>query len=148
MERMDNEFNLDFDQIVRTVRNAEVVTFRFVTVPQRLLIDNRCNELDGPLLKLVPKAANAEERFKSLKVLRPRFRLPEKISAIWWPRYIDSLVEFGVWDAIIDRVSGTGFTAAPEQARLLLSELRAIERGEHANAIAGEGYRTLWPAVR
>lgn len=145
---MDNEFNLDIGEIIRTVRRSEVVTFRFVTVPQRLLIDNRTNEIDGPLLKLVPKAANAEERFKSLKMLRPRFKLPEKISAIWWPRYIDSLAGTGIWDAIVDRLEATGFTESPEQARLLFSELVAMERGEISNAIAGEGYKTLWPATR
>lgn len=145
---MDNEFNLDIGEIIRTVRNSEVVTFRFVTIPDRLLIDNRTNEIDGPLLKLVPKAASAEERFKSLKMLRPRFKLPEKISAIWWPRYIDSLADTGIWDAIVERVAATGFTESPEHARLLFSELRAMERGEISNAIAGEGYKTLWPASR
>lgn len=145
---MDNAFHLDIGEIVKTVRQAEVVTFRFVTVPSRLLIDNRHNEVDGPMLKLVPKAASAEERFKSLKMLRPRFRLPEKISAIWWPRYVDSLVDHGIWEAIVERVAASGFTAAPEDARLLFAEIRAMERAELANAIGGEGYRTLWPVAR
>src|SRR3972149_3793716 len=81
---MDNAYELDYGAILKTVRTAEVVAFRFVTVPERLLIDNRFSEADAPMVKLVPRVTTAEERFKSLKILRPRFRLPSKISAIWW----------------------------------------------------------------
>jgi hypothetical protein len=145
---MDNEYQLDFDQILTTVRNAEVVAFRFVTVPMRLLIDNRTNEIDPPMVKLVPRVTSAEERFKSLKMLRPRFKLPNKISAIWWPRYIASLEETGVWDAIVSRVADAGFPDAAAECATILAELKRMEREEVANAIAGEGYRTLWPATR
>jgi hypothetical protein len=145
---MDNEYHLDFDQILNTIRNADVVAFRFVTVPMRLLIDNRFTEVDPPMLKLVPKAASAEERFKSLKVLRPRFKLPSKISAIWWPRTIESLRDTGVWQAILDRVSSNGFTDAAGEAEEMIAEMRRLERVEMADAIGGSGYRTLWPAGR
>ena len=145
---MDNEYHLDFDQILSTIRNAEVVAFRFVTVPMRLLIDNRSSEVDAPMVKLVPKVASAEERFKSLKMLRPRFKLPNKISAIWWPRYVASLEETGVWDAIVKRIADAGYPDAAAECADLLSELKRMEREEIANAIAGEGYRTLWPAAR
>ena len=93
---MDNEYRIDYSEIMKTLRNAEVILFRFVTVPQRLLIDYRSSDVDGPLLKVVPRAKDAEDRFKSLKMLRPRFRLPQKISAVWWPRYVDRLVDDGV----------------------------------------------------
>jgi hypothetical protein len=145
---MDNEYHLDFDQILTTVRNAEVIAFRFVTVPMRLLIDNRTNEIDPPMVKLVPRVTSAEERFKSLKMLRPRFKLPNKISAIWWPRYIASLEETGVWDAVVSRVANEGFADAAVECDVIFAELKRMEREEVANAIAGEGYRTLWPAAR
>lgn len=145
---MDNEYHLDFDQILNTIRNAEVVAFRFVTVPMRLLIDNRSSEVDAPMVKLVPKVASAEERFKSLKMLRPRFKLPNKISAIWWPRYVASLEETGVWDAIVKRIADAGYADAAAECASVLAELKRMEREEIANAIAGEGYRTLWPAAR
>ncbi len=145
---MDNEYNLDYDTILRTVRDGEVLAFRFVTVPTRLLIDNRFTEVDPPMLKLVPKAASAEERFKSLKVLRPRFKLPSKISAIWWPRTIVSLRDAGIWDAIVERILANGFTEAAMECDELFDELRKLERAEMADAIGGAGYRTLWPAGR
>jgi len=145
---MDTEYHLDYDAILKTVRKADVIAFRFVTVPMRLLIDNRFTDADPPMLKLVPRAGSAEERFKSLKVLRPRFRLPQKISAIWWPRYINGLVESGIWDAVMQRIVDNGFPAATGECDDLLRELRRMERLEMMDAIGGEGYRTLWPAAR
>jgi hypothetical protein len=145
---MDNQYHLDYDAILKTVRTADVVAFRFVTVPMRLLIDNRFSDVDSPMMKLVPRAATAEERFKSVKVLRPRFRLPNKISAVWWPRYIDGLVSSGVWDAIVARIAGNGYGSVADECAGILEELRRMERMEMVNAIGGEGYRTLWPAVR
>jgi hypothetical protein len=145
---MDNVYHLDYDQIVKTVRTADVVMFRFVTVPQRLLIDNRFTDVDGPMLKLVPRAESAEERFKNLKMLRPRFKLPAKISAIWWPRHASALGEHGVWAAVVQRVTESGFPAAASECDEVFRELIQMERSELANAIGGEGYRTLWPAGR
>ncbi len=141
---MDSEYLLDYDEVIQTVRTAEVLTFRFVIVSQRLLIDNRTSEIDPPLVKLVPRASSAEERFRSLKQLRPRFRLPEKISAISWPKFVNSLVERGVWDAIIQRILASGFSEAARDGDRVIQELRDLERQEIQNAIIGEGYQALW----
>lgn len=145
---MDNIYHLDYEAILNTVRRSEVVAIRFVTVPDRLLIDNRVSDTEGPMVKLVPRVSSAEERFKSLKMLRPRFRLPKKISAIWWPRYIGGLVEAGIWDAITDRIANNGYPDTARACDDILCELRKMERAEMFNAIGGEGYRTLWPASR
>jgi hypothetical protein len=141
---MDNDFFLDYDEIIKTVRNAEVITFRFVVVSQRLLIDNRHSEIDAPLVKLVPRASSVEERFRSLKQLRPRFRLPDKISAIWWPKFVGTLVDRGIWDAIVQRIEAAGFSEAARQSNDVLEELRDLERQEVRNAIVSEGYQSLW----
>ncbi len=141
---MDNDFHLDYDEIIKTVRTAEVITFRFVIVNQRLLVDNRFSEIDPPLVKLVPRATSVEERFRSLKQLRPRFRLPEKISAIWWPKFVESLVRRGIWDAILQRIVEAGFAEAARECGGVLEELRALERQEIRNALVTEGYQSLW----
>ena len=141
---MDNDFLLDYEEIIRTIRAADVLTFRFVIVNQRLLVDNRSSEIDPPLVKLVPRAGSVEERFRSLKQLRPRFRLPEKISAIWWPKFIDTMVERGIWDAIVQRIVESGFSEAARQCEDVLQELRTLERQELCNAVRGEGYQPLW----
>ncbi|HLB23315.1 MAG TPA: hypothetical protein VJP07_04425 [Dehalococcoidia bacterium] len=145
---MDNEYYLDRDAIIRTIRSADVVAFRFVTVPVRLLVDNRFTESDAPMVKLVPKVDSAEERFKSLKKLRPRFKLPQKISAIWWPRHIATLRETGIWAAMVERIEANGFPAVSGHCDEIFDELLRMERMEIVNAIGGEGYRTLWPARR
>lgn len=145
---MDNEYRLDRDAILRTVRGSDVVAFRFVTIPMRLLIDNRFSDADAPMIKIVPKVESAEERFKSLKALRPRFKLPPKISAIWWPRYVQTMRETGIWAAIIDRMSDSGYPVVAEECDDVFDELLRLERMEVVNAIGGEGYRTLWPAQR
>jgi hypothetical protein len=145
---VDNEYYLDREAILRTVREAEVVAFRFVTIPMRLLVDNRFSDTEAPMMKLVPPAASAEERFKSLKALRPRFKLPKNISAIWWPRYIRTLRETGIWDAMVERSVSNGFAEMADECESLFEEMLRMERLEIVNAINGEGYRTLWPARR
>lgn len=141
---MDNDFFLDYEEIVKTIRSADVVTFRFVIINQRLLIDNRSSEIDPPLVKVVPRATSVEERFRSLKQLRPRFRLPEKISAIWWPKSIKCMVDHGVWDAIVQRIIDGGFGQTAEECEAVLNELRELERQEVVNAISGDSYQVLW----
>ncbi|MCH8850289.1 MAG: hypothetical protein IIC89_05625 [Chloroflexi bacterium] len=141
---MDNDFTLDYGEIIKTVRSAEVLTFRFVIVSDRLLIDNRSSDIDPPLVKLVPRATSVEDRFRSLKRLRPRFRLPEKISAIWWPKFAEGLVEHGIWAAVEERIAGAGFPEAARECDAVLGELKGKERQELRNALSGEGYQSLW----
>ena len=102
--------------------------------------------MEGPLLALVPRAASLEERVKAIRQMRPRFPVPEKISAVWWPRYIERLTEDGIWEAVLQRVIDAGYPETAEEAAVVLEELRRMERAEVADAIGGEGYRTLWPA--
>jgi len=141
---MDNDYELDFGEIIETLRTAEVVTVRFLTISERLLIDNRHSEVDPPLVKLVPRVRSAEERFRSLKQLRPRFHLPEKITSISWPKHVHSLVDHGVWSAIIERIAEAGFPQAAQQCEEVLGELLRLEQQEVRNAILGEGYQSLW----
>lgn len=141
---MDSEYDFDLEEIFRTVGTAEVLTFRFVVLSQRLLIDNRHTEIDAPLVKVVPHVSTPHERFRSIKALRPRFRLPDKICAVWWPKSIESLVSSGVWSSIVERVSVAGFTDAARRCDDTLRELIGLERLEIRKAITGDGYRTLW----
>jgi hypothetical protein len=141
---MDNDYDLSVDEILQTIQSAEVITFRFVVINQRLLIDNRSNGVDGPLLKLVPRVKSSEDRFRSLKKLRPRFRLPEKICAVWWPKHIQSLVTYGIWPSIVQRVIDSGHPGAAQQCEEVFRELLAQEQEEVKNAIVGKGYQALW----
>ena len=141
---MDNDYVLNLDEILKTIETAEVVRIRFLLLDKRLLIDNRSNEFEGPFVKLVPRSGSSEESFRNLKRLRPRFPLPDKMTAIWWPKYVSALYSTGVWQAVVKRVADSGFTDSVRQCDDILRELLALERQEIRNAISGEGFQTIW----
>ncbi len=141
---MDTDSPIDLRAVFEVIDSAEVITFRFVTIPQRLLFDTRHNEMEGPLLRLVPRASSLEERFKAIKQLRPRFRLPEKVSAVWWPKYVHSLADCGAWDRILRRIGACGYPQIADRAADVLREMELKERAELYNAITGAGYHSLW----
>ncbi len=141
---MDNDFVIDLDAILEAVEKADVITIRFLIVPQRLLIDARHSEREGPMVKLVPRARSLEERFKAIKQLRPRFRVPDKISAVWWPKRVNGLVSSGVWERILRRFNEGGFPEVAEECQRVLDDLICQERAEIHNAVVGDGYQSLW----
>jgi len=141
---MDTDYAIDLGAIFDVIDKAEVITFRFVTVQQRLLFDARHTEGDGPLLTLVPRATSLAERFKAIKQLRPRFKLPDRITAVWWPKYVHSLVDSGVWERVVRRIDEAGYPRVAAEAEETLRELVQRERAETYNAITGSGYHTIW----
>jgi hypothetical protein len=141
---MDNDYVLNLDDILHTIETADVVRIRFLLLEKRLLIDNRYNEFEGPLIRLVNRSGSSEESFRNLKRMRPRFPLPDKMTAIWWPKYVNTLSTSGVWAAIVARISNSNFTDAIAQCDEVLRELRQLERQEVRNAISGEGFQTIW----
>jgi hypothetical protein len=141
---MDTDYAIDLNAIFEVIGTAEVVVFRFVTVPQRLLFDARHGERDYPLLATVPPARSLQERVEELKRMRPRFKVPEKLLAIWWPKYIHSLEGTGAWARIVERLAKEGCPEPKEQAQVVLRELLQRERAESRNAITGVNYHCLW----
>jgi hypothetical protein len=143
---MDNDFNVDVTEIAASVRTSELIVLRFVTIGERLLLDFRSNDVDGPLVRVVQPVKSVEERFAELQQLRPRFGRPEKVIVIWWPRFARSLAETEIWPAVMERISDAGHAAAVRCADEALAELVALERQTQRNAVLGEGFRTLWSA--
>jgi hypothetical protein len=141
---MDNDYVLNLDDILHTVQTAEVVRIRFLLLDKRLLIDNRYSEFEGPMVRTVQRAGSSEESFRNLKRMRPRFPLPDKMTAIWWPKYVNTLQSTGVWQAILQRIADTGYQDSMKQCEEVMSELLVLERQEIRNAISGEGFQTLW----
>lgn len=143
---MDNDFSIDLVDIAASIRTGEVLTLRFVAVGHRLLLDFRTTDIDGPLVKIVEPVKSIEERYRSLRKLRPRFEGPEKIVSIWWPRFAASLRTTGIWDEVMQRISDSGHTDAVRRAEDALQELIALEAAQQRAAISGTGFRTLWSA--
>ena len=97
------------------------------------------------MIRVVPPVATGEERFKALKIMRPRFRSPERILTFQWPRHARGLVESGLWDRIVQRLVGLGWPDTAEQCDTALSNLLAEERKSEVEAIrGGEGFKTIW----
>ena len=143
---MDNDFSIDLVDIASTVKGSDVITVRFVSVGQRLLLDFRATEIDGPLVKVVDPVKSVEERYRTLRQLRPRFSPPERIVAIWWPRFASSLESTGIWKEVMERVSEAGHPDAVRAAHDSLAELIKLEHTQQRDAVRGEGFRTLWSA--
>ena len=140
-----DDYGLDMDEATRVIDTADVLVVRFAILDKRLLIDARTDEHDGPFIAVVDKAVSVEERFKSLKKLRPRFPLPEKIMSFMWPRHIETFRRSGLAKRITDRLVSIGGEDMIAQADKTFDELAGREKREVATAIrGGESYQTLW----
>jgi len=144
---MGVDYGIDIDEVRRVIDAADVLVVRFALIDQRLLLDARTNDECGPLIRVVPKAGSARERFRSLKVLRPQFRTPDRILTFEWPRHVRALEESGLWDHIVCRLTSCGWTETADQCDEALRALLREERRVEANAVAGgEGFQTIWPS--
>jgi hypothetical protein len=142
---MENDFGLDLQDIFAVIDTAEVIIVRLQLIEQRLLIDTRQSALEGPMISLVPRAGSAEERFRSLKRMRPRFPVPDRIMSFQWPRQAGSLKAAGVWDRILHRLNQNGSDDVAQRCEEVFKEMLSLERQEMMAAIrGGEGYETVW----
>jgi hypothetical protein len=140
-----DEFGMNLDEVMEVIDSAEVLVIRFAILDKRLLIDARHDEVDGPMLKLVPKASSVEDRFRSLRELRPRFPLPEKIVSFTWPRQMETFRLAGLWSRIVDRLVASGYKGVKEQCEAVFDQLVEEEKAEVLTAIrGGPSYQSLW----
>ena len=129
----------------RVFDEADVVVVRFHVIAQRLLIDARSAPDDPPLIRLVPPVSSAEERYRYLQRERPRQPLPEHITVVGWPRYVQVMKDVGLWQRIQDRLVAAGGAEMARRCEEAFAAVRTAERAEVAAAIAGgEGYESLW----
>jgi hypothetical protein len=142
---MDPDFGIDIEEMGRVFDEAEVVVVRFHVIPQRLLIDARAAPGDPPLIRLVPPASSAEERYRYLQRERPGMPLPDQITVVGWPRYIQVMKDIGLWSRIEERLVREAGPEAVRAAQQAFDNVRNAERAEVAAAIkGGEGYESLW----
>lgn len=143
---MEGNFLFDIDQVIQNISEAEVMSVFFPTFRRALIVDTRANESVGPFVRLMPMARSPQDRMRSIRRMRPQFPRPTNLTLVPWQRYVDSLVESGVWDQIVDRVRQSGGESAVASCNEALSELRQMERDELVSAITGRNYHTIWPA--
>lgn len=143
---VDNDYSIDLRALAQTIATTDVITMRFITVGHRLLLDFRFSDLDGPMVRVVPPVRSVRERYESLRQLRPRFELPERIVSVAWPRFVDSLAGSDVWKTVMERVVDSGHAAAVRATEETFQRLQELEGEHEREAITGEGFRTLWSA--
>jgi hypothetical protein len=144
-----DDFGLDMEEVTKVIESAQVLVVRFAIVDKRLLVDTRTSEKEGPFIGVVPKAGSVEERFKSLKRLRPRFPLPEKIMSFMWPRHMETFRMSGLWNRIEERLVTLGGEPLSTRCNAVFDELISEEKTEVLAAIRGsENYQSLWERPR
>jgi len=146
---VDNDFTIDLAEIASTVRTHDVIIVRFIAVGERLLLDFRTNEGDGPLMAVVAPVRSVQERYRNLRELRPSFADPEKIVTVFWPRFTRSLEETGVWREVTERIERSGHPGNVRDATRVLGELMNLEMAQQRAAVrGGSQFQTLWSATR
>lgn len=146
---MTDDFGVDLEEVFRVIETADVLVVRFQIVQKRLLIDFRTRPGIGPLIALVDRAESVEERFRSIKKLRPEFPFPERVMSFHWPRSTPVLVVSGAWQHVVDRVGVLGGHEGIDSCGKMMEELLIEERREVAAAIRGsDTYQTLWERQR
>ncbi len=141
-----DDYGLDLEEVFKVIDGAEVLIVRFAILDKRLLVDARANDTEGPFIALVEKASSIEERFKSLKQLRPRFSLPDKIMSFMWHRpSMETFRSSGIWQRITDRLVLMGGDELATQCDRVFNELVREEKAEIMAAIRGsDSYQSLW----
>lgn len=146
---MADDFGVDLDEVFRVIETADVLIVRFQIVQKRLLVDFRTRPGSGPILALVQSAESVEDRFRSIKRMRPEFPFPERVMSFHWPRSTPVMLSSGVWQRIVDRMAVLGGHEAIEACGATMQDIEREERGEITSAIRGsEQYQTLWERQR
>ena len=140
---MDTEFPVNVSQVTRVVDEAEVFVIGFMLFSERLLVDARATPDEGPLVGVVPGVGSADERYETLRQMRPNFALPEKLIFFVWPRSVLALDRLSVWGRILSRLEAMG-AGAREDCENAFHELQRLERAQVTASLRGEGFRTIW----
>lgn len=142
---MSDEFGVDLDEVYKVIDAADVLVVRFDIMQKRLLADFRVKVGVGPMVALVAPAESVEDRFRSIKKMRPEFPFPERVMSFQWPRSMRVLLSSGVWQRLVDRMGALGGDEAADACGGAMEQLENEEREEVARAITGaEHYQTLW----
>ncbi|MDA0988043.1 MAG: hypothetical protein O2783_02665 [Chloroflexi bacterium] len=145
---MDGDFRIDLEEVLRNIDSAEVISIYFPLLRKTILIDTRFTEEDPPMVKIVPMASSVDERNRALRRLRPHFPKPKSITVVPWPKYVESLVQLGVWRKVLERFVYSGHKEAVQECNLVLEDMYGLELDELSAVIKGDNYHTMWARSR
>jgi hypothetical protein len=142
----ENGVMIDLEEVRKVIDNCDVFTIGFRLTPERLIIDTRTTDNEGPMLEVVEPVGTVEERFFWLGQRRPKFGVPQSFTFFVWPHSIRYLEDSGMMDRIRQRIypldtedGNIGKSVAESMYRLHTLELKAT-----LDAIRGKNYHTLW----
>jgi hypothetical protein len=139
---MEENPEVDIAAILATVQSAEVFMVRFKLFERFLLVDTRAAENDPPLIVVANPVRFLDERYREMRRRRPNLPVPNDIVHIEAPLSVRTLVQSGIWEAIKQRLVGSG--AAEATCQDVLAELQKEERTQEVRAVIGDRpYRTL-----
>ena len=141
-----DDFAVDLEELFNDIDNAEVVSISFPTFDKSAVFDMRSSETEGPMLRIMPMVSSPRERIRSVRRLRPGFSRPTGLTVIPWHGYVDTLVQNGIWDKLVERFSQSGpnRNESLDTCGSALRELRRCEKTEMTAAILGDNYHTIW----
>lgn len=141
----ENGVMIDLEEVRKVVDECDVFTVGFRLFPERLMIDTRTREGEGPMLEVVEPVNTVEERFFWLGQRRPSFGVPERFTFFIWPNTIPYIEDSGIMDRIRHRIyprdesSEIGRSVAKAMIKLHMLERRAVH-----DALTGKNYHTIW----
>lgn len=141
----ENGVLIDLEEVAKVVDTCDVFTVGFRMLPERMIIDTRETEDVGPLMRVVEPVATVEERFHWLGRERPALPAPERFAFFVWPHSLEFFESSGLAQRIGDRLRASERPPVARMVAEVLEELRRLERRAVQQALAGEGYRSLWP---
>lgn len=139
---------VDIEELEKAVDLSDVFAIGFRLFPERLIIDARANDQQGPMIAVVEPLDSVQARFYWLGKERPTFPSPQRFMFAPWPHSLQYLEECGILNRIRERLvrEHTGMALRCDE---VFAELRRLERHGVVEAIRGdERYRTLWAAAR
>lgn len=143
----DDGLTPDLDEVRKVIGHADVFTIGFPLFEERLLVDARCDEVDGPLVRIVSPVSSVQERFYELGRLRPRLSAPEHFVFFIWPHSLRYFEDSGVLDGIQRRCAdNTGRSSVATMCAEAVDTLRGLEHQGIVDAVSGDGYQTIWSA--
>ena len=107
---IDGDFELDVNEILAELSEAEVLSIFFPIFRKSLVIDLRSLELSGPMIQIMQMVASPQERIRSIRRARPGFPRRPNLAIFPWPRNVNSLVSEGIWQqlTLVGRCWGYG----------------------------------------
>lgn len=145
---VDSAYDVDLQALLRAVQRSDHVIVRFSTVAQRLFVDFRTREGEGPGVFVLPVARTVPERLASIAAARPHFPRPERLYVMPWPLRVGGLDRLGFIEATRQRLAAMDAFDQVHDLDRAFHDLQRLERDELRRAITGEGYHTIWPDAR